>query len=285
MAVALHHLGIVRTQVGARAQGLKDIEKSIDLFRQAGDRRGLSGSMSILGNIHIALGDYDRALGFHEECQGIYEEIGDPIGQAHGLHSLSLIAFRQGDIELSEQYSRQALAIFSRFGVPYGISKTLNNLGEIAWVRGAYARSKGHFMEALSVSRQVASLARHRGTGNALRGLGRTEVALGELGLAREHLREALEIYLEGQYIDSALDTFPIFAEYFAAGGDMVFAVKILAHGVENAATEDFARQEAGEILKSFLEKLEPDLGAAAIKEGQQQSFETLASDIQENLA
>ncbi len=135
------------------------------------------------------------------------------------------------------------------------------------------------------MSRQVASLARHRGTGNVLRGLGRTEVALGELNQAREHLREALEIYLEGQYIDSALDTFPFFAEYFAAAGDVGFAVTILAHGVENPVTEDFARQEAGAILESFLEKLEPDQGAAAIKEGQQQSFEALTATILEKLA
>ncbi len=101
--------------------------------------------MSILGNIHIAIGDYERARVLHEECQGIFDEIGDPMGQAHGLHSLSLVAFRQSDYEASEQFSRQALAIFSRFGVPYGISKTLNNLGEIAWVTGEYERSKSIF--------------------------------------------------------------------------------------------------------------------------------------------
>jgi predicted ATPase/DNA-binding SARP family transcriptional activator len=285
MAVALHHLGIVRTQVGARAQGLKNIEESMDLFRQAGDRRGLSNAMSILGNIHIALGEYDRARALHEECQGIFDEIGDPMGQAHGLHSLSLVAFRQSNYEASEQFSRQALKIFSRFGVPYGITKALSNLGEIAWVKGEYERSKGHFLEALSVSRQVASLARHRGTGNVLRGLGRTEVALGDLSLAREHLKEVLEIYLEGQFIDSALDTYPVFAEYFAAAGQADFAVRILAHAVENPVAEDFARQEAGVILKSFLEKLDPDQGVEAIKAGQQQSFELLTATILENLA
>ncbi len=285
MAIALHHLGIVRTQIGERAQGLKDIEKSMDLFRQVGDRRGLSDSMSILGNIYIAIGEYDRARVLHEECQGIYEEIGDPMGQAHGLHSLSLIAFRQGDYEASQDFSERALAVFSRFGVPYGISKALNNLGEIAWVKGSYERSREYFVEALSVSRAAVSLARHRGTGNVLRGLGRTEVVLGELDQARAHLREALEIYLEGKFVDSALDSFPYFADYFSAACDLTFAVNILAYAVENPVTEEFARQEAGEILEGFLEKLEPDLGAAAIKEGQQQSFEALTATILAKLA
>ena len=93
-----------------------------------------------------------------------------------------------------------------------------------------------------------------------------------------------MEIFLEGQFIDSALDTFPTLAEYFSAAGQVDFAVKILAHGIENPVTEEFARWEAAEILERLLKDLGPGRGTKARIEGENQPFEILAAAINSNL-
>ena len=150
--------------------------------------------------------------------------------------------------------------------------------------REDYSNAGEYYQKALFTNRHVPSLARNRHTGRAHMGMSSVGLALGDLSATKTHLREGFEIYIEGQFIDSALDAFPTVAVYLAASGDEDLAVLVLAHAFSNPITEQQARQGSQASLSQISKDLAVDVVAREKSFGGDLSLEEVVAVTQKKL-
>ena len=69
------------------------MEGGLALFRELGNKRGIADSLSGLGRLARAQGDYEAARALHEESLAIRRELADRWGIANSLNCLGNVAF------------------------------------------------------------------------------------------------------------------------------------------------------------------------------------------------
>ena len=65
------------------------------MFKELGDKNGISTAANNLAIIYTVLKNYNKALLYHEESYKIALEMGDQNGIAHNLDNISIIKFNQ----------------------------------------------------------------------------------------------------------------------------------------------------------------------------------------------
>jgi tetratricopeptide (TPR) repeat protein len=109
MAYALTHLGNVAHIQAQYAEAIDYNQRSLDLFRDVGDRSGMADA-------HLRLADALRYLDRNDEAEGeleaalkLYEAVGDVRGVGNVAMLLARLAQAQGDFTIAESYQRRAL--------------------------------------------------------------------------------------------------------------------------------------------------------------------------------
>ncbi|WP_414530777.1 tetratricopeptide repeat protein, partial [Nodularia chucula] len=93
-------------------------QQSLDISREIGDRYGESNSLCNLGNVYNKLGQYQRAIDFYQQSLDIKREIGDRLREGNSLMGLSIAYHRCGKIQEAFAASDQAEQIFQELGLP-----------------------------------------------------------------------------------------------------------------------------------------------------------------------
>ena len=102
-----------------------------------------------------AQGDYTKACSFHEKSLALYRQLGDKRGIALSLNSLATVAYYQTNYERMEMLVGESLALFRELGDKWGIAASLNNLGALAYSRGDYERMKSLYEESLALRQEL----------------------------------------------------------------------------------------------------------------------------------
>jgi tetratricopeptide (TPR) repeat protein/transcriptional regulator with XRE-family HTH domain len=191
-ANALHGLGEVRWLTGDYLGAVQALEEALDLYRDLGDRRGQANALHSLGNVRLATGDYPAAAQAQEEALGIYRDIGDRRGQANALHYLGNVRRMTGDIPGAVQAQEGAVGIFRDIGDRGGEVTVVNEIGTLHRLRADLDQARSCHHEALEVSRQIES---PWDEAQALAGLGRCALAVGDAAGAAGRLEQALAIF------------------------------------------------------------------------------------------
>jgi non-specific serine/threonine protein kinase len=92
------------------------VEESLRLFRAAGDRRGMAGSLVWLGWHHHDRGDLAHGAQLTEEALALAREIGDKDGIQTGLWHSGVIAYRAGDVARARRLLEEQLALAQAWG-------------------------------------------------------------------------------------------------------------------------------------------------------------------------
>ena len=92
-------------------------------------RRGEANALGNLGIAYYSLGDYERAIDFHQQSLDIAREIGDRLGEANALGNLGVAYHSLGDYERAIDFHQQSLDIDRQTGDRRGESNALGNLG------------------------------------------------------------------------------------------------------------------------------------------------------------
>lgn len=135
----------------ARAQ----VEASVALWRDAGDRRGLASSLALLGMMARHDRDEEAAQQACEEALAIYAESPEPWGQRLALGVLGWIAEDHGDHTAARQLLEASLAVARTGGSPLDIALQLNNLGIVAIRQSDDRQAEVHHQEALRLTHAV----------------------------------------------------------------------------------------------------------------------------------
>jgi predicted ATPase/DNA-binding SARP family transcriptional activator len=177
------HLG----RVAGRGESEQAFRRSIDLYRAAGNSRGVAQALCGLARVTFVAAGYQDATGLLEESVAIYREIDDPLGLAEALLVLGMTHACAGNPEASETAAREGLAVRQQIGDPIAIAEGLTGL---AWAH-VWA---GRWTESLPLVAKRVSIYQDRGLADAygMHWVGWNQTNLGLYARARKNEMAAL---------------------------------------------------------------------------------------------
>lgn len=192
---ALNRIGRVHRQRGEDEIAQKLLARALELFRSAGDLRGVASTLDDLAQVLRLRGEPDRALEAATEALEIRRAHADERGEAVSLSTIGMVQLGKGSLDVAENCFRDALAIRVRIGDHEGMLQSHNALGILAYERGDMAGATASWRNALEQAREVADRRSQtfllNNLGEAQLSMGQTDEALRDLTQARE-LAEAL---------------------------------------------------------------------------------------------
>ena len=154
-------MGIVTVAMGRIAHRRGDheearalTEKSLALFRNAGDRLWTAIALSGLGLLAQDRGDYAQATAFYEDTLALYRELADTYGIGWALHYLGLVAQASGDRARATPLLRESLKLRREIDDTEGMAGCLEVLAAVARTDGELARA-ARLLAAADVLREV----------------------------------------------------------------------------------------------------------------------------------
>jgi tetratricopeptide (TPR) repeat protein len=253
---AHNRIGRLYRDTGVLDDAATHLAAAMELFRAAGDERGVASSVDDIGKLHWLKGEYDAARTALRDGLARRQRLGDARSIALSLNNLGLALQDSGHFKEAVDTFGEALRIRREVGDLVGLVNTLNNLATMAEDQRDYAGARGMFEEALTVAeligaptrtalvltnlgalfyrtgepaRAIALLRRAEalcdgagdklGLADALRGLGKAYMLNGDLARARDAIGRAVDVLASVKskvHLGVALRTL---GEITAAGG------------------------------------------------------------------
>lgn len=131
-------LGRGRARIAQRRlqEGEDDVVRVLGEAREAGDEACEAAALNLLGELHVARGEYDLAESVLGEAVTIWRRVGEVSGVANALRGLGISHLFRGEDHEAERLFSDALASYRSVGDRRGEAWALQNLAWIAFSRG-----------------------------------------------------------------------------------------------------------------------------------------------------
>ena len=146
---------------GYYANQMELYEQLVNKWSELDDRQNWNyrASLTSLGNAYNSLGQYERAIAFHQQSLD-NKEIGDIQGKSVSLHNLGLAYDSLGQYERAIAFFQQSLDIDKEIGDIRGESISLNGLGSAYYSLGQYERAIAFHQQSLDIFRQIGDISK-----------------------------------------------------------------------------------------------------------------------------
>ncbi|UXE64561.1 MAG: tetratricopeptide repeat protein [Woronichinia naegeliana WA131] len=191
---ALTSLGNAYFSLGEYQRAIAFHQQSLEIERKIGNKKGEAASLGGLGNAYRSLGEYQRAIAFHQQSLEIAREIGDRQGEAGSLNNLGNAYRSLGKYQRAITFHQQSLEISREIGDRRGEAASLGNLGSAYNALGEYQRAIAFHQQYLDIAREVGD---RQGEAASLGGLGSSYFSLGEYQRAMTFDQQHLDIARE----------------------------------------------------------------------------------------
>ena len=162
---------------------------------EIGDRAGEGRAYGNLGNAYVSLGDYRKAIEYHEKHLKISREIGDRSGERGAYANLGTAYWSLGEYQQATEYHEKGLQFSIQDGDRKGIGTAYGNLGITYESLGDYRKAIEYQEKNLKISRELGD---RGGEGTAYANLGSAYRSLGDyqrtIKYQEKHLKIAIEI-------------------------------------------------------------------------------------------
>ncbi len=155
------------------------------------DRPGEAASLTNLGLAYCSLGEYERAITYHEKSLAIQREIKNCQGEAIVLENLAIAYCSLGKYQQAIALHQQSLAICREIKDHQGEAISLRNLGNIYLCLAQYEQGIYFHEKSLAISQKIED---PLGEAISLGGLGTAYLSLGKFELAIYYHKESLGI-------------------------------------------------------------------------------------------
>ncbi len=228
--VTLTNIGNIYYARGDFDTALGYQEQSLKISKQIGDKYGEGVALNNISQIYDARGDFDTALGYLEQSLKISEQIGDKSGEGVTLNNISQIYQDRGDFDTALGYLEQSLKISKQIGDKYNQGATLNNIGRIYQARGDFDKALGYLEQSLKIIKQIGD---KRNQGVTLNNIGQIYDARGDYDTALRYQEQALKISQQiGDIISEAGICFNM-AKIYEQTGKIEKAIPLVERTVE----------------------------------------------------
>lgn len=163
----------------------------VDSARRINDLESQAVLLNILGNGHVAVRQFDEAIGFIQQALLISQETENARREAALLNDLGIVLYNLRRYDEAIAFYERALPLRRSSGDQFGEGNTLNNLGEVYRSLHRYSDALGSYQLALPLRRNVAD---RLGEGTTLNNMGKVLLSLGDLDQAQSYLLQALAI-------------------------------------------------------------------------------------------
>lgn len=189
---ALGNLGLAYEGLGEYVRAIEYHQQDLRIAREIGDRQGESSALGNLGNAYSHSGEYRSAIEYLEQDLQISREIGDRRGEGASLGNLGFAYNNLGEHRRAIQYLQPQLNIAQQFGDRLGESNALGNLGIAYKKLGEYHRAIESYEQQLRITREIGF---REGEANALWNNSLILYQLGDHTSAISSAEAALKIY------------------------------------------------------------------------------------------
>lgn len=190
LAECLHELGRV-SYLGRDFESAHTyFLRSVEIYRQCGDRRGESAVLNSLGNNYYLCGDLGQAKDHYLSALKIIADVGDRRGEGRTTNNLGAIFEVRGEFIRAREYYQKGYAIIAEIGDLWGESAGLSNLGMVSYRLGDFSTAWELNERAIQICRKIAL---RGGEVAGLSNLGLLAYQRGQLEKAIEYQKKALE--------------------------------------------------------------------------------------------
>lgn len=202
---ALSNLGVVYKNLGEYRRAIEYHEQALAIDREISDRRAEGEALGNLGNVYSRIGEYRRALGYHEQALAICREVSDRRAESQSLGNLGVVYEHLGEHRRAVEYHEQALTIDREIKDRQGEGQVLGNMGFAYYNLNDFNRAFECFMQQRAIAQEIGD---KRGEAKYFIGMALCFDATNDRLQAITHAQEALEIYtaLESPYAQEARD-------------------------------------------------------------------------------
>ncbi|MEU3454983.1 BTAD domain-containing putative transcriptional regulator [Micromonospora sp. NPDC006766] len=148
-------LGFLRYQLAEFAESIREYERAVELYRQAGWKPGESTTLRSMGVSLANLGQLRPALGRFTQALALDREIGNEPGEAAGLQNIAGTYKDLGDLERAARYLSVAIPLLRRVGRRPGEAIALINLGELRREQGRLDEALAAVHGSLAICREI----------------------------------------------------------------------------------------------------------------------------------
>ncbi|MGB8647445.1 MAG: tetratricopeptide repeat protein [Anaerolineae bacterium] len=193
-AALLERFGRLIYQQGDYGAATKQIEQSVELFRELGDDKGYGAALNSLGIVARLQGNYEASRRLLQESLALNRKLGDRYQIAVALEAQGLLDYMQGNYAAARELYQQGLELFRELGHKRKIAIALTNLGSVAQQQGEYDQARALYSQALEIQR--ATLDRW-GMAALLTNMGNVAHSQGDYAAARALHQEGLGVMRE----------------------------------------------------------------------------------------
>jgi tetratricopeptide (TPR) repeat protein len=212
---ARHVLARARFEEGSNLQNLGQMDEALAaleeaerLFREAGDQRGMAGSMNNRALVVAGRGDLGAAEKLFNEALAAYKSIGNKSGEALMEGNLGNVEYFRGNLAGARSRWERTLPVYLEINEKNGAARMLNNIASVLGEEGDVQGARGMFERALALYREIGQKS---GAGSALGNIARSWHQQGDLAAAERAYTESLAIWKEigdKQYAASHIQDF-----------------------------------------------------------------------------
>ena len=188
---AYGNLGITYKSLGDYQKAIEYHEVRLIIAKEIGDRAGEGRAYGNLGNAYQSLGDYQKATEYHEVRLKIAKEIGDRAGEGGAYGNLGNAYDSLGDYQKATEYHEVRLKIAKDIGDRAGEGGAYGNLGNAYQSLGDYQKAIEYHKVRLKIAKEIGDRA---GEGGAYGNLGNAYDSLGDYQKATEYHEVRLKI-------------------------------------------------------------------------------------------
>lgn len=283
IAHALRWLGQIASELDGDYRSSQRIYREcLELYRKAGDRRGVAGMLNNLSMSAGDLGEYDEAKRLLHESIAVHRELGDRYGVALALNNLGVVTRMQGDYEEAWRIFDESLAIRREVGDRFAIALVLANLGKTATYLGKYDQAR----QLLDSSLELHYAAGDRiGIASTLAKQGVLAARGGDAQRAKAYLLEAFQIAVESKAAPTCMQILSEIAALLASQGaaaptDGEWAAGLAAFVLRHPASDHVTREAASRLLAELEERLPPGVVTAAGERWRERRLEEVAGEL-----
>jgi tetratricopeptide (TPR) repeat protein len=190
-ATTLNILGNLHSALGDKQKALEYYNNALTLQRATGDHHGEATSLSNIGSVLSALGNKQEADRDYTQALTLQRALGDRPGEATTLNNIGVLYYASRDNRKALEYYNQALTLHRATGDRRGEATTLSNVGNLHSAVGNKLEAEGDYNQALTLQRMVGD---RRGEATTLDNIAHLESTLGDKKQALLYLQQALAI-------------------------------------------------------------------------------------------
>ncbi len=188
---SLNNLGVSHFVIGDYLKALEFHQTQLEKAMRTSDRTQIGIAQAGIGAAYAALGDYDTAIDYYNRSLNQLTPETAPQWYTLALRNLGNAYLSKKNYPQAIQYQRQSLTLVRATQDRYGEMQTLGNLGNTYALNGEFGQAIAHYQQSLTLAQAIGSQLEIAQT---LLGLGATYAYQKDYGKAIEFNQQALAI-------------------------------------------------------------------------------------------